>query len=253
MKAQVIALDAPSQSFWWNGGSALRTRIFDALSIVGPSGETFIVNALSEWAKEMADEPGFVSSKLHKEILRLISEEAAHQRAHDVYNKRLNGNTHAKRLEDHMEASMQEMVGLKLSTRLAFVAAFEQLAALHSAEILRPGSVWLSEGNSHQAHLWRWHSREEIAHHKVSIDVLKCYKVGHTKRIAAFVMATIYLHLDLLYFTASFCRADVRAKRINGWQLIFETLTFTVRAIPSMLRMGWGCLNYLVGREQKFG
>ncbi|WP_175456019.1 metal-dependent hydrolase [Polaromonas sp. JS666] len=235
--------DTAFTGLWWNDGDAFRSRLFDGVSLLLPSGEQFVVDAVSDWLRQ-AQKPA-VSPALRDEVNRFVREEAAHQRAHRLYNDRLAEHAPAQRLEERIASAVGEIASRSLATRLAFAAAFEQLTALLSDEILRARSPWLGHGAAPQLRLWRWHCAEEIGHRHVALDVLTAAQVSHGRRVLAMLAAVLYLAMDLTACLAAFCRHDVRSGRIGVWRLVVQGCGFAIRATPGVLRMGWGGLRYM--------
>ena len=50
MNAAMHSMPAPSTS-WWNHGLALRTRLFDGLSLMLPSAQQFLLDTLEAWQR----------------------------------------------------------------------------------------------------------------------------------------------------------------------------------------------------------
>ena len=243
MTSESVSGDTGLAKLWWNDGDAFRSRLFDSVSLLLPSGEQFVMDAVSDWLRQ-AQEPA-VSPALRDEVNRFVREEAAHQRAHRLYNDRLAERAPAQRLEERIASAVGEIASRSLATRLAFAAAFEQLTALLSDEILRARSPWLGDGAAPQLRLWRWHCAEEIGHRHVALDVLTAAQVGRGRRVLAMLAASLYLAMDLTACLATFCRHDVRAGRIGVWRLAVQGCRFAIRATPGVLRMGWGGLRYM--------
>lgn len=235
--------DAGLAGLWWNDGDAFRSRLFDSVSLLLPSGEQFVMDAVSDWLRE-AQKPA-VSPALRDEVNRFVREEAAHQRAHRLYNDRLAEHGPAQGLEQRIASAVAEIASRSLATRLAFAAAFEQLTALLSEEILRPRSPWLGNGTAPQLRLWRWHCAEEIGHRHVALDVLTAAQVSRGRGVLAMLAASLYLAMDLTACLATFCLHDVRAGRIGVWRLAVQGCRFAIRATPGALRMAWGGLRYV--------
>ncbi len=241
-------LASPSPDLWWNGGNALRSRLFDAISLLLPSGETFVITAMSDWLETSLDKPP-TSPELQQEVRRFVREEQNHSRAHRHYNDRLAVHAPSRALERRIENVMQEMADWRLPTRLAMASAFEHLTAMLSREALRTGNAWLSAGQTHQTRLWRWHCQEELDHYHVARTVMVGAGVGHTRRILALLAAILFLSTDIVAMLAGLLRADHRAGRVTAGQLVAQGAMFSVRALPSMVRMAWGCCTYAVSAK----
>lgn len=233
---------------WWNNADAFRSRLFDAISLLLPSGEKFVITAVSDWLPTTPPLPR-PPSELQREAQRFIREEIAHSRAHRLYNERLRAHAPAERLEQRVASALDTMAAWSLPTRIALASAFEQLTALLSAEVLRTPSVWLDEGETPQAKLWRWHCQEEIDHRHVVQDVMQVVGVSHARRVSAFLAAALYLCSDIAVILFVMFRCDVQARRISGWRLAAQAAAFAVRVLPSLMRMAWGSLRYLIAAD----
>lgn len=192
----------------WNG-DLLRTRFFDALSLLLPSGEAFVIRAVSDW---LADAPpgGGVDSALRSQAVQFVADEVAHQRAHRLYNERLaQQGLPVRALEARIEAAVARLAPLDLSTRLAMAAAFEQITAWLSAQVLK-GSPWLSSrANGREAKLWRWHCAEEVAHAHVAQALAAASGIGRARRAGCLLLAAIYLGTDVARTLAGLLKHDL--------------------------------------------
>jgi uncharacterized protein len=250
-------------ALWWNDGNAFRSRLFDAVSLILPSGETFVGKTVSDWLQTASAESG-----LRAEAARFLKEEASHQRAHRLYNERLAQQSEVvKQLEQRIAAAVAEMAPWSLRTRIAYTAAFELLTNLLSKEVLRPNNVWIGQGTSSriersgstsltapitapgstpQSRMWLWHCQEEIDHHDIPLNISQAAGVGHGWRVLALVCAALYLASDVVVCLGYLCASDVRAGRISAGRLLGQAAYFAVQALPSLVSMAWGCVRYVV-------
>ncbi|MFM2449648.1 MAG: hypothetical protein RIS44_2098 [Pseudomonadota bacterium] len=241
-------LGTNGNDLWWNGGNALRSRILDAISLILPSGETFVIASVSEGLLA-TNKCRSTPDELQQEVQRFVREEHSHTRAHRLYNDRLAAHTPSRQLEQHIERMVLEMADWRLPTRLAMASALEQLTAVLAKETLRTGSVWLSPGETPQTRLWRWHCQEELDHRHVARDVMLAAGVGHTQRIVTLLMAIVFLIKDITAMLWGLLRADLAAGRVSAWQLLAQCAKFGVCALPSMVRMAWNCGRYAVSAK----
>lgn len=241
-------LESPSHGLWWNGGDALRSRLFDAISLLLPSGEAFVMAAVSE-GLPVATKTESAPRGLQDEVQRFVREEQSHSRAHRLYNDRLAVHAPSRELERRIESVMQEIAGWRLPARLALASAFEHLTAVLSKEVLRTGSVWLSSGQAPQTRLWRWHCQEELDHHHVARNVMVTAGVGRSQRVLALLTAMLFLTTDIMSMLWGLLRADLAAGRVSAWQLAAQCAKFSARALPSMVRMTWHCGRYAVSTQ----
>jgi uncharacterized protein len=230
---------------WWNGGNVWRSRFFDAISVLLPSGEAFVMAAVSDGLRDIHRHQEMPQG-LAQEVERFIREERSHTRAHRLYNDRLAAHAPSRELEHRIEAVMRPMMDWPLPTRLALASALEHLTAVLSTEVLRADSVWLSPGETAQTRLWRWHCQEELDHHHVARDVMVAAGVGRIRRSLALVSALLFLSTDIMAMLWHLLRADLAAGRIRGWRLAAQGAKFIAGALPSLARMAWHCGRYAV-------
>lgn len=195
----------------WNG-DLLRTRFFDALSLMLPSGEAFVIRAVSDWLEDDRH-GGRAAEALRAQARQFVREEQSHQRAHRLYNERLAlQGLPARELEGRIEAAVAGLAPLDLHTRLALAAAFEHLTALLSAEV-KKGWPWLSRrAHAREARLWRWHCEEELGHRHVVSDIAAASGVGLARRAASLLLATVYLGTDVAQLLTCLLWHDLRRR-----------------------------------------
>lgn len=231
-------------TLWWNHGDAFRSRLFDAISLLLPCGEQFVITATTDWLRTAQHSASMAT--LQRDVLRLIREEHAHSRAHRLYNERLATHAPTQQLEQRVASAMAQMAGWALSTRIAFSAAFEYLTALLSEEALRPRGPWLDQNTTQQVRLWRWHCEEEINHRHVAQDVADAMGIGQGRQALVFLAAACYLCADIAVALAALLMSDVRARRIGMGSVLMQAAGFGIRALPSMLRMAGKSVHHLV-------
>lgn len=222
----------------WNG-TIPRTRLFDALSLMLPAGESFVIEALEA---AVAGELG-VGDK--SDLERFVREERAHQRAHDLYNRALiaaapSAIAAARRAEE----AVAQLRTLPLVQRVALAAAFEQLTAVLSHEVLAHRHLLADGGSSSQARLWRWHAAEELRHCHVATQAARKFGVGGARRIVALFLATAFLAMDLLRGWSALCAADIAAGARRR-KVAVDALCLAVQSVPALARMTAGWLRCL--------
>jgi uncharacterized protein len=230
-----------SKSTPWNGTIA-RTRFFDALSLMLPAGESFVIDALEEWAAES----GQLAACDQAELARFIREERAHQRAHDLYNRALIAEApSAFAAARRAERAVAGLRTVALLQRVALAAAFEQLTSVLSHEVLAHRHLLARAGSSAQARLWRWHAAEELRHCHVATQAARLYGVGGFRRIAALCLATGFLSMDLLRGWVALCAGDIAAGA-HRRKVAFDALCFAIQSMPTLARMTAGWLRCLL-------
>lgn len=225
-----------------------RSRLFDALSLILPTGESFVIATIEEWQRVAGSS---ASSALRAEVGRLIREERAHQRAHDRYNAALiKATPGAAPAAERARRVTDEIAKCSLTMRLALVVAFEHLTIVLSREILAHPDLLPDDDCAH-SRMWRWHAREEIAHGHVAADVAAHHGIGRARTVFALGLAATFLSLDVLRCWWALCRCDLRSG-FPAWRLARDTGTFLVQGLPSFVRMTAGVLGFLAWRPKAF-
>jgi predicted metal-dependent hydrolase len=224
----------------WNG-TIPRTRFFDALSLMLPAGESFVIDALEAWAAVAGElDVGDAS-----DLARFVREERAHQRAHDLYNRALLSEApSAIAAARRAEGAVAELRTLPLVQRVALAAAFEQLTAVLSHEVLAHRHLLADGGSSPQARLWRWHAAEELRHCHVATQAARKFGVGSSRRIVALCLATAFLAMDLMRGWIALCAGDIAAGARRR-KVVVDALCFAIRSVPALARMTAGWLRCL--------
>jgi uncharacterized protein len=216
----------------WNG-TLVRSRFFDALSLLLPAGEAFLIETLESWRTSSAPT---LDDALGSEIDRFIREEQAHRRAHAHYNAALvEGLPLAQPVAERAQAITAELDCFGAPMKLALVVAFEHLTAVLAEEI-DAHSFFLVENDSRAARLWRWHASEELGHRDVAVCVARRAGLGRGVLTLALLLATGYLATDVLRYTFALCRCDARAGA-SRTRLLGDAARFALGAVPSLIRM----------------
>lgn len=216
----------------WNG-TVVRSRFFDALSLLLPAGEQFLIDTLVSWRSSVEPQP---DGELASEIDRFIREELAHRRAHARYNAALvEAAPLAQPIVERAGRITAELDGFSVPMKLALVVAFEHLTAVLAKEI-EAHPFLLVDDDTRAARLWRWHAREELGHCHVAARVAHRAGLGRGLLTLALLLATGYLGADLLRYTFSLCRCDLRAGASRRTMLV-DSLRFASGAVPCLMRM----------------
>ncbi|WP_291505491.1 metal-dependent hydrolase [Acidovorax sp.] len=238
MQTVVVAPGEPER--FWNR-TPFRSYLFNAFSLLLPSGEQFVIRAMEGAAAHLPE-----GAPLKAEVAQFVREERAHQRAHRLYNAQLaRQGYNAVALEARMEGAVQGLEqALDWRERLALAAALEYLTALVSRQALRGGG-WLVHDASRQSNLWRWHCEEEVAHHGVALRLLReVGQVSYGRRLGLYVLASLILLRDVACHTWDFFRTD-RAQGRLGWLAgVRSVADFGLRHGAGLARMAVGWLGY---------
>jgi predicted metal-dependent hydrolase len=228
-----LSNDTPADVHW-NGGRVLGSRFFDALSMLLPQGEQFVIRATQD-AAAMLGAPT-------AEVRGLIDDERSHQRAHRQDQRRLLlQHGPASGLLQRVETTMAMLSGEPVSSRLALAAAFEYLTVLLARRVLHPRGRWLAASSSPQARLWRWHCAEEIAHGDVLLLLARQHRLAYGRRIGCYLLASTYLLADAMTFMQAFVRNDRATRGVSRAQLLREfgsAARISLMEAPALL-CGW--------------
>ncbi len=229
---------------FWNH-TAGRTYLFDAFSVLLPAGEAFVIDAVGQAANRVP-----AGSPLQADCQRFVREERAHQRAHRVYNQNLAQAGHdVAAMEARIEEDlMGHKARLSADQRLCLAAAFEHITATVSAVALRSDRV-LAHTLSTQTQLWRWHCTEEVAHARVTVDLMAARNVSYAARVGWYVLASLSMLGDVLRHMHAFYRHDVRTGRLSAWQFWKSTFASVARATPALGAGAAGWAAYLLPRR----
>ncbi len=148
---------------WWNGGDAVGTALYNALSATFPKGEAFFVESVRQF-REGADE------RLAAEIKAFTTQEVMHSREHVAFNKRAHeAGYDLAPLEERVDRRLDLVRSKPPIASLAATMALEHFTAILAHELLRDPSH-LAGADAETAALWRWHAIEEIEHKGVAYD-----------------------------------------------------------------------------------
>lgn len=206
----VMVVSGASERFW--NQTPFRSYLFNAFSLLLPSGEQFVIRAMEDAVTRLPE-----GAPLQEEVVQFVREERAHQRAHRLYNTQLAAQGYkAVALEARIERAVQGLEqALAWKERLALAAALEYLTALISRQALR-GEGWLVHNACRQSSLWRWHCEEEVAHHGVALRLLnEVGQVGYGRRLGLYVLASLILLGDVARHTWDFFQTDRAQGRLT--------------------------------------
>jgi predicted metal-dependent hydrolase len=231
----------------WNG-TTVRSRLFDAISLLLPAAEEFLVASMEECLVRAGDA---LDGSTRSDVERFVREERAHQKVHHRYNQGLVDATpgaHATALRASHAAD--ELAQLDLPMKLALAAAFEYLTSVLSFEMLVHPYL-LTRHTSPQGRIWRWHAREELAHSHVAMDVAARIGVSRGRCLLAYVVASGYLAFDVLRLWWNLCRCD-HAAGVDAGALWRQAGGFFVCGIPALSRMAAGWARYFMPGRRAF-
>ena len=148
---------------WWMGGDAVKTAIFNALSVTFPRGEAFFIDSVRKHRDG-------ANPRLAAEIQAFTRQEVVHSREHLAFNRRVTeAGYDTSRLEKSVEDRLA-FIGTKPPiASLAVTMALEHFTAI-LAHALLANARYLKGADTESGDLWRWHAIEEIEHKGVAYD-----------------------------------------------------------------------------------
>lgn len=153
---------------YWCAGDPFETRFLEAMSLLAPEVERFVISAVRANAARVGE------AAIARECRAFIREEADHSRVHNAFNRRLAGQ------EIDLSRVLSRVRGLMTfaerwlpaSGRLAIAAACEHLSALLSLWYLRAARKD-EIASAETRRMFECHAREEIAHRAFVFDLLR--------------------------------------------------------------------------------
>ena len=177
----------------WNGGDAVMTRFFDALSVNFPDGERFFIQSVRNYQDDISD------PKLRQDIRDFIRQEAQHGIVHDKFNEIMEKQGVSV---DKIVKNTQTYLGffqkyMPKKHQLALTAALEHFTATLGEGILENEAVFKDADPIMRA-LFMWHAIEEVEHKAVAFDVYEeAAGGGYVTRVVALLSATVMVHVLL--------------------------------------------------------
>lgn len=180
---------------WWLNGDPVATAFYNALSIVFPKGEGFLIASVRPFR---ADAP----PRLRADIDGFIHQEATHTREHAAFNSFVAACGYdVAPIEAGVDRAIARAHGRSALANLCSTMAIEHFTAMLGHELLR-NPRHLAGGDPHPASLWRWHAIEEVEHKAVAFDTWRwaTRDWGRTRRwlfkTALFLEQTFWFSID---------------------------------------------------------
>lgn len=148
----------------WVRGDMFATAFLNALSVVFPRGEAFMIEALHPWRER-------TEGRLQRDIATFIEQEAAHSREHIGFNRAIvDAGYDIEALDRAIRQFVSFFAGCGEITKLGATMCIEHLTAIVAAEILK-NRGHLEGTDLELRKLWLWHAIEEVEHKAVAFDV----------------------------------------------------------------------------------
>ena len=178
---------------YWFGGSAVKTHVFNTITLLFPEGEQYFIRAVNRF-RDRIEDPG-----LQAAIKGFMQQEMQHSMQHKKYwhNLEAQGYDYDRFLRFfrfYLERIVEANCGAKLN--LSITAALEHCTAV-LAEIYLEEEEATAEAQEALRRLFAWHSIEEIEHKGVAFDVLQEIDDSYLLRMAGMVIG----FQTLVFFT----------------------------------------------------
>jgi len=151
---------------WWAGGDPISTAWYNALSVTFPAGETFFIESVRRFEKQ-------VPEQLALQIRAFVKQEAFQTREHNAFNARVK---EAGYDIAHMEAEVQARLDQAREThpvvQLGLTTALEHFTAIFAHSALKQPEL-LNGADREAQRMWGWHAIEEIEHKAVAFDIYR--------------------------------------------------------------------------------
>lgn len=184
----------------WCDDSKLFTRHCDAVSILFPAWERAFAAVANHYLPQVKDE------ELKARIEEFVREELAHASAHDAYNARA-GITDVANEEYRKTRIIHRRPGNKVW--LGTMVSIEHFAACMGRMYLD----WFKgrEGREHK--LFAWHSREEIGHKDLAIDLWRSLGYSDADLRAIARQNQVYV----IKFIVGYTLRGISFRRLKDW------------------------------------
>lgn len=183
--ARNIRFDLSNAPKNWHGAGQGASAFFDALSIMLPQAERYMIKHTLKLRKKI-DDPALL-----EDIKFFKAQEATHTREHENYNKRLRKLGYdVDGLEKKQAKTLRWMEdNFSEEANVAFVVCFEHVTSVMSGRVLNdPRFLDLAEPAFRD--IWEWHALEEFEHQSVAFDLLQEIRPGYFFRCWVMLIAT---------------------------------------------------------------
>lgn len=221
----------PASADIWTPNRA-RARWFDALSVLLPAGERFVIGAARD-----AEAAWPMDRTMLSAVEQLVRQEWAHRRVHQRYNDGLEARgLPVARMQASLDTLMAPIDNWPLDRRILLAAALEQWTALLSSEVLRSRS-WLGRQDNSTVRMWRWHCTEELEHHGTAMALARRARRAPLQWPAIFILAALWIFKDVCRIQSDMLAVDLRRREVTRRALMRDTACFAAQTCLSCLRL----------------
>lgn len=167
----------------WYGGDPWKTHLYNALNLLFPAGEQFLIRSMGRFREQITD------PTLQEEIRTFIGQEAQHGRAHRQPIAMLEAQGLAVRdwLAGYEHALTRVERWMPARLCLAATVGAEHLTASFAQHALE--NRFLDEAHPTMRDLLLWHAAEEVEHRAVAFDVHRAVGGGYLMRVLGLLIA----------------------------------------------------------------
>ena len=209
----LIDMEAPIARHWC-AGDALRSALFNALSMSFPVGEQFFIDSVRDGLKAL---PQDMQERCRAEVQGFIGQEATHRRLHALYNGQLEKLGLRNDWAPRAQRRLKLLEGADPRHALAITAANEHFTAIMADWMLRNPDL-LGNEDPRLVTLWLWHSSEESEHKSTAFDLYQALGGSHEWRITWFRRVTRIFLADTLRQTLNNLRRDGTLWKWSTWE-----------------------------------
>jgi len=160
-----FAREADTQR-WWAGGDPIATAWYNALSVTFPAGETFFIESVRRFEKQVPED-------LAVQIKAFVKQEAFHTREHNAFNARVkDAGYDIARMEADVQARLDKARETHPVVQLGLTTALEHFTAIFAHSALKQPEL-LNGADMEAQRMWGWHAIEEIEHKSVAFDTYR--------------------------------------------------------------------------------
>ena len=224
----------------WCGGDALQTGLLEAMSLLAPEVERFVIDAVRDALRGL--DPADPQVAAGRAFMR---EEAAHSAAHHAFNRRVQAGQRdpSQLLRGPRTLAALARSWMPLRARLCVAAAAEHLSAVVSRLYLDSAARQAIADPGIRA-LFDRHATEEIAHRAVVFDLARA--VGTNGWLARLLALTASVAASAL------CVAAVLLALRRGGERPTAAWRLGAGALPALRRTGWLRPAALVGALARY-
>ncbi len=173
---------------YWYKDSPFLTTFWSTLSTLFPEGETFFVDSVRNYRKDITD------PLLKAQVSGFIGQEAMHSKEHKAFNDLAEKHGFpANNLDRDLGILLRfARKTLPKKIQLAITVALEHYTAILAEQLLRDPSHQANIQDPEALKLWMWHALEENEHKIVAYDVYNLVGGGYFTRVLTMLIVTFF-------------------------------------------------------------